>query len=190
MMSRNKTGIEITKEFRRAGVVIGNLSTKIPDKLAETYGDILERVREIVRDVIKSQAFPGATKAYSDMYRDDKVATVGHLNRLVLNPDEEQGYANSWQFTVFAKRYAQARYRWDLEPDPKTRVVRWIRSGGVLKPSGKSRLTYAALGLYLERQGYTHGDAVYKAVVKQVNSSTMRVKHRLVRLVNREWDKI
>lgn len=189
-MARNQTGIEITREFRRAGLVIGNLSTKIPDTLAEQYGDVLAAVKEIVRDVIRSQAFPGASKKYSDDYEIDKTNTVGHVSRLILNPDENEGYANSWQFTVFRKRFFQSRYRWDLEPDPKTRVNKWKFNGSGLSITGKSRMTFAMLGGYLERIGYKHGEAVFKAVRKEVNSNNMKIKHRLFRIVQREWGKI
>lgn len=189
-MARNQSGIEITREFRRAGLVIGNLSTKIPDKLADQYGDILENVKAIVKQVIDSQAFAGASKAYSEDYAEDKDNTVGHNARLILNPDEQAGYANSWQFTIFRKRYAQSRYRWEIEPDPKTKVFKWVRAGGILRIQGRSRMSYAALGAWLEFMGYKHGKDIYEAVQKEINSGNAKIKHRLFRIVEKEFDRI
>lgn len=192
-MPKTRSGIEVRPEFLRAK---NHIRSRFPyvasEAVADEWNKIVEAAHEVIKDVILGQKFPGANRAYSEAYEEAKIASVGHDDRLNLYPgeDDKNKYANAWVVLIKRKRYGQAKYRWEIGPDPKLHPHSWKFSKGRLVLRGKkSSWNMIRLAEYLEESGFTHREAVWDAMTKQMNAARMRVRGRIFQMVKQAFER-
>lgn len=163
------------------------IPARTPDRFAADFEHVIADMKKRIKEMIREQNFRGASASYSELYEMRKVATVGHLDRLVLGGQYSDTTMN-WGVSIAERRgnILNRHYSWDISPSDRVHATKWVWNGSRFEHAGVSRLTMQQLAQVLERR-FSHGEDIIRQLRDEVNSQSNKIRHRLFRIAKEDF---